>query len=65
MSASIVGDDRETVERRFFDAWVRGETLAPHATRRCRARRRRAPAQRGASPAPDVIGLFPQPGAQR
>ena len=28
---TIVGADRDTVERRFFDSWVRGETLAPIA----------------------------------
>jgi len=59
----VSGDDIEDAERRFFDAWVR-----------------RAPA-RGAPPSapspapppswpraprsPDVIGLFPEPGANR
>ena len=64
MSASIVGDDRDTAERRFFDSWVRGETLAPMTPPmpRAAAPAASAPARR---PAPDVIGLFPQPGAQR
>src|SRR5258705_2323861 len=26
---TIVGGDRELVEQRFFDSWVRGETLGP------------------------------------
>jgi hypothetical protein len=59
---TIVGADRDTVERRFFNSWVRGETLAPITPPMPRAA---APAHRGASPAPDVIGLFPQPGAHR
>jgi hypothetical protein len=59
---TIVGSDRDTTERRFFDSWVRGETFAPippssHTPPA-------APAQR-ASATPDVIGLFPQPGAHR
>src|SRR5579871_6077910 len=53
----VVGDDLELAERRFFDAWVaqagagRGAVAAPPA----------------AHPqhmfAPDVLGLFPEPGA--
>jgi hypothetical protein len=62
---TIVGSDRDTVERRFFDSWVRGETLAPITPSMPRAASPSAPAHRGASPAPDVIGLFPQPGAHR
>ena len=61
----IVGDDRETAERRFFNSWVRGETLSPIAPR-SRERRAAGAAARAASAAPDVIGLFPQqPGAHR
>jgi hypothetical protein len=60
---TIVGNDRETVERRFFESWVRGETLAPIAAAPARAASPATPAQRSASP--DVIGLFPQPGAHR
>lgn len=58
---TIVGSDLDAVEQRFFDAWVRGETLSPVAPVSAHA----APGARGASAAPDVIGLFPQPGAQR
>ena len=39
--------------------WRRSRRVTPHAAPPA------APAQRGASPAPDVIGLFPQPGAHR
>jgi uncharacterized protein DUF2628 len=51
----VVGDDRETAERRFFDAWVReagGRPAQPAA-----------PSPR-AAPASDIVGLFPQPGAR-
>jgi hypothetical protein len=62
---TIVGSDRETVERRFFDSWVKGETLNPMSPATPRPASPTAPAQRSATPAPDVIGLFPQPGAHR
>ncbi len=64
----IVGDDRESAERRFFDSWVRGETLAPHAPTESTVARASAPGSPMPShpaPAPDVIGLFPEPGARR
>ena len=61
---TIVGGDRETVERRFFDSWVRGETLSPLPPAAHATAMPGAPAPRAS--APDVIGLFPQqPGAQR
>jgi hypothetical protein len=53
----IIGDDLESAERRFFDAWVRREGGSPGL-----------PAAAAPPPsAPDVIGLFPQPqpGARR
>lgn len=64
----VVGDDVESAERRFFDAWTnrtgagsastggeaRGAMLAPMTAG---GRRPQAP--------PGVIGLFPQPGAPR
>ncbi len=62
---TIVGNDRDTVERRFFESWVRGETLNPVSPPAQRPASPGAPAPRGATPAPDVIGLFPQPGAHR
>jgi Protein of unknown function (DUF2628) len=56
----VVGDDRDSAERRFFDSWMRGETLytpsPPVAA---------APVLLRASPHPEVIGLFPEPGASR
>ena len=65
----VVGDDVESAERRFFDAWMNrsranlssgsGEVRAPSALAPAVPSARRAPAS------PDVIGLFPQPGAPR
>ncbi len=60
---TVVGSDHETVERRFFDAWVRGDTAdlttaaTPYASL--------PPPPHNPRPSPEVIGLFPQPGAQR
>jgi hypothetical protein len=61
--AVISGDDLEDAERRFFDAWLSqpppsqpGMPSAPAAA---------ASAPPRMPQAPDVIGLFPQPGAQR
>jgi uncharacterized protein DUF2628 len=55
----VVADDRESAERRFFDAWV-GQGQQPEARSTAVA-----PAGRPTSSAPpDVIGLFPHPGAR-
>src|SRR5262249_34488668 len=62
----VVGDDVESAERRFFDAWVNKSWVdqssfdgAPRASSPATgvvlARR----------PSAEVIGLFPQPGAPR
>jgi Protein of unknown function (DUF2628) len=55
----VVADDLEAAERRFFDAWIaegRRPALPAAAT----------PAGRpGRGAPPDVVGLFPQPGAWR
>jgi hypothetical protein len=53
----VVGDDLESAERRFFDAWVVGRVPRPAPT----------PSASGpAVPAPSgpIIGLFPEPGAR-
>jgi hypothetical protein len=54
----VVADDLEAAERRFFDAWVgEGQRPEPRSTAA-------APAGRPTDAAPpEVIGLFPQPGA--
>lgn len=62
----VSGENLEHAERRFFDAWIRQapgrRTAAPAST----------PVSGAAAPAPapragssGVIGLFPEPGAQR
>jgi hypothetical protein len=51
----VVADNLEAAERRFFDSWVAAQG---------RARSSGSPAPpRVPGKAPDVIGLFPQPGA--
>jgi Protein of unknown function (DUF2628) len=70
----VVGDDREAVERRFFDAWADsarddGEAhgFLPPASAVPILRRPQGSLQ-ASSQAPgssDVIGLFPEPGASR
>jgi hypothetical protein len=62
---TIVGNDRDTVERRFFESWVKGETLSPMSPPAPRPVSSAAPVQHSTTPASDVIGLFPQPGAHR
>jgi len=58
----VVGDDLESAERRFFDAWVHGEARTPTPPKSVSA----PPGPNAAGAAgPDIIGLFPQPGASR
>jgi hypothetical protein len=52
----IVADDLEAAERRFFDLWVKSGGAAPRTISE--------PQSRQLTSAPDVIGLFPQPGTQ-
>jgi hypothetical protein len=52
----IVADDLEAAERRFFDVWVKSGGAAPRTISESQSRQ--------LVPAPDVIGLFPQPGTQ-
>jgi Protein of unknown function (DUF2628) len=65
----VVGDDTETAERRFFDAWVdRGgsDSVAwASAPAAASATVLTPPLTRRPSVSPDVIGLFPEPGASR
>ena len=60
----VVGADREAAERRFFDRYVTAETTrAMEAALQSSARAAQAPGPAPAG-ATDVVGLFPQPGAQ-
>jgi hypothetical protein len=52
---SVIGDGLEDAERRFFDGWV-AERRGPSGS---------APPMLRAPARPDVIGLFPEPGAHR
>ncbi len=73
--AVVSGDDVEEAERRFFDVWVseaphqRGappSASGPSAPPTQSGPPPPAPAPRGPpEPAPEVIGLFPEPGANR
>jgi hypothetical protein len=53
----VVGDDLESAERRFFDAWVDNEPG--------RWLPSQPPVLRPPQPSSEVIGLFPQPGSSR
>jgi Protein of unknown function (DUF2628) len=63
----VSGDDREDAERRFFETWV--SRAAPPSTPTSTAPPMRPVQTAGPAPrmaqAPDVVGLFPEPGAQR
>jgi hypothetical protein len=59
----VVGDDLELAERRFFDAWVRKDSRARNDPSAPSGAPARTPSPRAPHPAPDVLGLFPEPGA--
>jgi Protein of unknown function (DUF2628) len=57
----VSGDDVEDAERRFFDAWLRHPPRAAGAPPAGTATAALPHERQG----PDVIGLFPEPGARR
>jgi Protein of unknown function (DUF2628) len=59
----VSGDKLEEAEQRFFDSWVR--TGSGKRTARPVAAPPAASAPPRPAPAPDIIGLFPDPGANR
>jgi hypothetical protein len=62
----VTGDDREDAERRFFDAWIRqAPARRPAAPSSAPASGSVGPAAPPSSAPSGVIGLFPEPGAQR
>jgi hypothetical protein len=70
----VVGNDRESAERRFFDVWVdraqtggrsRAASAAWGAPRRAFPSAMAVPVVRNPQGSSDVIGLFPEPGAPR
>ena len=62
----VVGDDLESAERRFFDAWV-NKSLPDNSSVNAESRASSpvASVPRVRRMSSDVIGLFPQPGAPR
>jgi Protein of unknown function (DUF2628) len=61
----VTGDDLEDAERRFFDAWIRRAPVRrPASPTSASASGSAAPAAPPPTPS-GVIGLFPEPGAQR
>jgi hypothetical protein len=67
----VVGDDLESAERRFFDAWVNKSWVnkswadPPSADGAPRASSPAMGVAMARRPSSEVIGLFPQPGAPR
>src|SRR5262249_22473659 len=62
----VVGDDLESAERRFFDAWVHkpwADQSSVDGAPRASSPAMGVPMAR--RPSSEVIGLFPQPGAPR
>lgn len=59
----VVGEDAEMAERRFYAAWAgrKAEPPPPASPEPQYA----TPVRRGAPSPSDVLGLFPEPGAQR
>jgi hypothetical protein len=60
---TIVGDNREEAERRFFDRWIEATAPVAHAMPITVAPSRLPGAPYGGD-SPGVIGLFPRPGGQ-
>ena len=60
----VVGDDVEMAERRFFDAWVNGSSSKPESVLTS-SPPAVPPSYRLAPASPEIIGLFPEPGASR
>jgi uncharacterized protein DUF2628 len=64
----VSGDDREDAERRFFDNWLRArpaQPATPPSAAPPSAASTPRPPQGDAIGASGIIGLFPEPGAQR
>jgi Protein of unknown function (DUF2628) len=57
----VGGSNAEAAERRFFDAWVGAAAAKPSEPTTGAA----PPPMPHMPPAPDIIGLFPEPGASR
>ena len=61
----VVGDNAELAERRFFAEWSKHAANASAISPASHESRYSTPVRRGPPSPSDVIGLFPEPGAQR
>jgi hypothetical protein len=61
----VVAEDAEIAEQRFFIEWTKRVAASPPATPPPSETKYSAPVRRGPPSPSDVIGLFPEPGAQR
>ena len=61
----VVGEDAEMAERRFYAAWANRQAAPPAAPPALPEPQYGTPVRRGPPSPTDVIGLFPEPGAQR
>src|SRR5215813_11317842 len=61
----VVGEDAEIAERRFFGEWSKRATNIPANPSTPPEPVYSTPVRRGSPSPSDVIGLFPEPGAQR
>jgi hypothetical protein len=60
-NVGVIVGDRETAEQRFFDSWIKnGPATTPPTSSAIGTA-----SPRMSRPSNDVIGLFPEPGAQR
>jgi hypothetical protein len=65
MLGFVVGDDAETAEQRFFTEWNKRAANIEPAQPPSIEPKYSIPVRRGPPSPADVIGLFPEPGAQR
>jgi hypothetical protein len=61
----VVGEDAEIAEQRFFGEWSRRAAGGPTSPPASPEPKYSTPVRRGPPSPSDVIGLFPEPGAQR
>jgi hypothetical protein len=61
----VVGEDAEMAERRFFAEWTKRVADLPSPPASSPEPKYSTPLRRGPPAPSDVIGLFPEPGAQR
>jgi|SRR5215468_7667646 len=61
----VIGEDAEVAERRFFGEWSKRAANTPSSAGASPESKYSNLVQRGQPSPSDVIGLFPEPGAQR